>query len=175
MTRATSDMMIANAKLRNPSSHDRTAEFIDRFGWKLCGVHGDDDHFPFIYTVGNYQCGLPELLAINCVNGHLVNSLCEIMRKRKGPFRDGELIKTRYHEYPLKALNTNDDARKYAWQVDAYYGTDDYAVQQIVIPDSVGRFPGDPRCDVPHCLVPILRGKCKLRLDGLLDFARIEK
>ena len=82
-----------NVKSRDAFSHDETAELIDRFGWKLCGVCGDHDHFPFIYSVGNYELGLPELLAIDCVNGHVLNSLCEIMRQQNGPFRDGELIR----------------------------------------------------------------------------------
>jgi hypothetical protein len=160
-------------KARKPLSPDGTAENIDRFGWKLCGVLGDGDHFPFIHTLGNHGCGLPELLTIGCDNGDVVNSVCELMRKRNRPFRDGELIELRYYEYPLKALDANDEAKIYAWRVEAYYGTDDYTVQQLLIPDSSGRYPGDPECAVPWCLVPILKGKYKLRRGALPDFARI--
>jgi len=145
-----------NVKSRDAFSHEETAELIDRFGWKLCSVCGDDDHFPFIYTVGNFEWGLPELLVIDCVDSRVLNSLCELMRKRRCRFWDGELIESRYYKYPVKALNTNDDAGKYTWQVEAYYGIDTYAVQQIVIPDSFGRHPGDPQCEEPCCLVPIL-------------------
>jgi len=75
-----------NVKSRDTFPHERTAELIDRFGWRLCGVYGDDGHFSFMYTVGNYEWGIPELLAIDCVNGHVLNSLCEMMRKRRAPF-----------------------------------------------------------------------------------------
>ena len=161
-----------NVKSRDTFSRERTAELIDRFGWKLCDVRGDDEYFPFIYTIGNYEWGMPELLAIDCVNGDVLNSLCKMMRKRKAPFWDGELIKLDCCKYPVKALNTNDDAVKYTWQVEAYYGTDAYAVQQIVIPDSFGRYPGDPQCEAPCCLVPILKGECRLRAGAHYVFLR---
>jgi Domain of unknown function (DUF4262) len=156
-------------------SHEKTAELIRRFGWQLCAVSGDINHFPFIYTIGNTECGIPELLAIDCINPHVLNSLCTLMRKRRAPFWDGELIELEYYKYPVKAFNTNYDAVRYTWQVEDYYGCDTYAVQQIVIPDSFGRYPGDPQCEAPSCLVPILKGKCRFREDAQPDFARIEK
>jgi hypothetical protein len=144
-----------NVKSRGTCSHEETPELDARLGWRLYGDCGDDDHFPFIYTLGNCEWGLPELLAIDCADGRVLNSLCKMMRQRRAPFWDGELIKLEYYEHPLKAINTNADAVEYTWQVAAYYGHDIYAVQQILIPDSLGRYPGDPQCEAPRCLVPI--------------------
>ena len=157
---------------KSVNSKKDTKSIIDRCGWKLCGVFGDRKHFPFMYTIGNYECSLPELLMIGSKNGGVLNCVCEIMRKRNRPFKDGELIDFGTN-FPLKVLNGNDAARVYAWQVDAYYGTDKYTVQQIVIPDPAGKYPGDPQCVPPFCWVPILTGQSKLQTNGIPDFARI--
>ena len=152
---------------------EKTEQCIRRFGWKLCGVGGNYDHFPFIYTIGNHECGLPELLMTGCEDGELMNRICEKMRKQNRPFQHGELIDLG-GQHPLKALNGNREARTYAWQAEAYYGTDKYAVQQIVCSDKSGRYPGDLQCDEPYCLVPILTGKSRLPRGVLPDFARIK-
>lgn len=165
--------MTKRCKNKSVISHKDTKAIIDSFGWKLCGVLGTDEHFPFIYTLGNYECGLPELLMIGWRDGgEALNLVCELMRKRNRPFRHGELIDLGA-KFPLKALNGNDEAREYAWQVDAYYGSDKYTVQQIVIPDTAGKYPGDPRCKPPFRWVPILTGRSKLRKIDPADFGRI--
>jgi hypothetical protein len=137
--------------------HDRTSEIIHRYGWKLQGVLGDEEHFPFIYTIGNYQLGLPELLVIGTAQAaHPLNLACERMRKNNRPFLNGELIDWG-DKFPLKSLNASDEAKEeYTLQVGAYYGTNGYAVQQILLPDTSGRYPDDPKCEVPYCLIPIL-------------------
>lgn len=177
MTELKSENQAGNVTSRDALSHERIAELIHGFGWILCGVHGDDDHFTFMHSVGNLEWGMPELLAIDCENEDVLNSLCRLMRKRRAPFWDGELIKLEYYKYPVKALNANADAVKYTWPVAAHYQTDAYLVQQIVIPDSFGRYPGDPQCEKPHCFVPILKGKCRLgdRAGTKHNFARIRK
>lgn len=148
------------------------AECIDQYGWRLCGVFGDKDHFPFIYSIGNHECGLPKLLEIGSNDACVMNEICEKMRMQGRRFRNGELIDIGA-KYPLKVLNANSDARQYAWQVGVYYETDDYSVQQIVTPDGSGRYPGDSKCAEPYCLVPILTGSRNLRHNELPDFGRI--
>ncbi len=141
---------------------DQTTELINRFGWKLCGVRGDETHFPFIYTLGNCASGLPELLMIGSSNEATLNSICELMRWCRRAFQERELIELPCYDYAFRAVNGNDDAKIYAWQVDAYYRFEDYSVQQILIPDNSGRFPDDPECEEPYRLVPILTGRSKL-------------
>ena len=53
----------------------------------------------------------------------------------------------------------------------------DYAVQQIVIPDRLGRYPDDPQCDRPYCLIPVLGRNLEdagLESFKLLDLETIE-
>ena len=38
-------------------------EIIQRHQWLLQGVMGDDENLPFMYTIGNYEVGLPEQAA----------------------------------------------------------------------------------------------------------------
>jgi hypothetical protein len=166
-----------DAEPRVTYSHEQSPELDARLGWRLYGDCGDDDHFPFIYTVGNCEWALPELLAIDCFDVRVLNLLCEMMRRRRAPFWDGELIKLGDYEHPVKALNTGANAVKYTWQVTAYCEHDAYTVQQILIPDSLGRFPGDPQCEAPRCFVPILQGKRRLLppAGDMRDFGRIKK
>ena len=140
--------------------YDRIAKHINQHGWRLQGVFGDEENFPFFYTIGNHQIGLPELLMIGSDrDADVLNWVCDKLRTNKRSFRDGELIYG-YTKLPLKSLNAGDEAkREYTIQVGQYYETEDYSVQQIVIPDKSGRYPDDPRCDVPYCLVPLLKGK----------------
>ena len=135
---------------------DRISKCIRQYGWQLQGVMGDEDNFPFIYSIGNQEVGLPELLMIGNRDGSTLNALCKIMRENNRPFENGELIDLG-GKFPLKSLNAGNEAKKeYTLFVGAYYETDDYTVQQIVMPDRSGRYPDDPQCEYPYCLVPVL-------------------
>ena len=144
-------------KVRDPF-YSRIAKHIREHGWRLQGVLGDEENFPFFYTIGNHQLGLPELLLIGSYdNADILNWVCDKLRRNARPFRDGELIYG-YTKLPLKSLNAGDEAKEqYTVQVGQYYGTENYAVLQIVIPDKSGRYPDDPKCDVPFCWIPLLR------------------
>lgn len=157
----------------NISFYDRISQTISDYGWRLMCVLPDpdednipitidnfEDKIPFIYTIGNYECGLPELLMIGATPGGALNGIVAIMRNNNRAFTDGETIDLGGKCKP-KAFWANDEAREYTFQVGKYYRTNDYAVQQIVIPDSFGRYPGDPQCDLPFCLVPVLRNNGK--------------
>lgn len=117
----------------------------------------NEGNFPFMYTIGNHELRLPELLMIGTdQGGSILNKVCGIMRKNNRPFQDGELIDLG-GKFPLKSLNAGDEAKKeYTLFVGAYYETDDYTVQQIVMPDRSGRYPDDPLCEAPYCLAPLL-------------------
>jgi hypothetical protein len=144
--------------------YSNIAQSISRHGWHVLCVIPDRDessnsiirYIPFSYTIGNYECELPELLMIGSTCGETLNAITARMRERKQAFADGDTIDLGETWKP-KAFWANDEARKYTVQVGEYYGTDGYAVQQIVIPDSSGRYPGDPQCDSSFRWVPVLR------------------
>jgi hypothetical protein len=168
---------------RGDPFYDRISQSISRYGWRVICVIPDPDeisnsiirYIPFLYTIGNYECGLPELLMIGSTCGATLNAINERMRENNRAFADGEAIELGGACKP-KAFWANDEGRReYTVQVGEYYGTDDYAVQQIVIPDFFGRYPGDPKCDRPFRWTPLFKSNGGIdeillarRADGLI-------
>ena len=118
----------------------------------------------FHYTIGNHGAGLPELLVIGGdqrTGGPLIE-LARIMGERKSAFADGELVSLG-GKYPIKIIDDPETAivrAEYTTQVGNYYGTDGYLVQQMVIPDREGRYPGDPGCAEPYASFCISARNC---------------
>jgi hypothetical protein len=96
-----------------------------------------------MHTIGNHQLGLPELLMLG--DGRIapiLSAVCEVMRKNNRPFRQDELIDLGA-AFPLRIIN--DEATKwFTHTVGDYYGTNDYDVQLILMPDIFGRYPDEP-------------------------------
>jgi Domain of unknown function (DUF4262) len=128
---------------------------IDRVGRSIIGV---GDAPPFAYTIGNSLVGLPELLVLGMVADDLLNQLSEMMIERGRGFDDGELVSLGGLR-PVKIVSATAEVVKteYTIQVANFTDGDDYAVQQVVIPDKHGRFPGDPKCEQPFASIPQLR------------------
>jgi hypothetical protein len=139
--------------------YDKMRKDIATMGQSMLGVLGDKNTPPFIYTIGNAERGLPELLIIGAADnsiGDVLNVIGEKMRERGRPFDNGELINIG-GKFPLKAINTTPKAKEdYTIQAGQYLGHEDYAVQQLLIPDKHGRFPGDPKCEEPFASCPLL-------------------
>jgi hypothetical protein len=109
---------------------------------------------PFMYTIGNHERGLPELLFVGDADdawAGVLNRLGYIMREqRRDAFRDGELVSVG-GKFPVKIVNTSARAKlEFTLVVGQYYATDDYRVQQVVLCDTQGKFPGDPECAEPY-------------------------
>ena len=90
----------------------------------------------------------------------LLNAIIARMRHFNRAFMDGQSIDLG-KKCKRKAFWANEEAQEYTVQVGEYYGTNDYAVQQIVAPDTFGRYPEDPQCDLPFRLVPLLEKQRK--------------
>src|SRR6266852_1690057 len=142
---------------------EKVRHHIDTHGQHLRRVllkEGDpDDALPFVYTIGNHERGLPELLLIGFVEPNflsILNRLGEIQRERKIGFRHAELVDLG-GTFPVRIVDAGAVGRdKYAVQVSVFYGTDDYQVRQVLISDRAGRFPDDPECDAPYRSQPVL-------------------
>jgi len=124
-------------------------DHIDRFGQHLVAVFGDDAGPGFIYTIGNANRALPELLAIGNFPPHaigpILNDLCDRMRESGAPLEgDIDIGGT----YPIRARLAGAAARTdYTIQAGQYLGHDEYAVVQVLFPDPSGRYPGEEGCD----------------------------
>ena len=110
---------------------------------------------PFSYTIGNHECGLPELLLFDLTLSEdtastILNRLGRIMRDRRKAFDHGEMASLG-GKCPVKIIDTSREVKEeFTLFVGVYYGTDDYRVQQVVLCDIEGRFPGDPDCSEPY-------------------------
>lgn len=135
---------------------EETIYAITKYGRRFIGILGDAENLSFTYTIDNHIHGLPELLVIGTHEGYFLNALSEMMLQRGCAFTDGELVPN--GKVSVKIVNANARAREeYTIHAGWYPGTDDYAVQQVLLPDENGRFPDDPKCQKPFCTVPILR------------------
>ncbi len=147
--------------LGRPSFYEGIAGDIQRHGRAVICVGGDKDEPPFAYTIGNSSVGLPELLILGTAKGAPLNALSDIMAKRKAAFADNELVDLG-GRVPVKVITVTDLARAradYTVQAGEYFRHDDYAVQQVLMPDRSGRFPDEPGCRAPYATIPILRGQ----------------
>lgn len=138
------------------------AKNIKKYGCQLLAIRGDNGDLvakpPFTYTIGNQERGLPELLILGGADktiGDVLMYLNTLMYERKRAFDDGELVSLE-GQYPVKIINASPKAREiHTLQATVYYKTDQYAVQQVIIPDLEGRFPGDLGCEEPFASMPI--------------------
>src|SRR5262249_19240425 len=121
------------------------------------GCNCPDSGFPFAYTIGNAIVGLPELLVIGTHEGNILNILSERMIARGRAFDDGEIVSLG-GKYPIKIVNADQRAQsEYTIQAGQHHGYENYTVQQVLLCDRQGCFPGDPGCWQPFSLVPILK------------------
>jgi hypothetical protein len=70
--------------------------------------------------------------------------------ERRAPFQHHELVSVG-GRFPVKIVNASGRAREeFTVVVGGYYRTENYRVQQIVLCDTQGKFPGDPGCAEPY-------------------------
>jgi hypothetical protein len=146
--------------------HDRIRAIIEAHGQMLMRVHPDATDppgtLPFVYTIGNHQHRLPELLVVGFdgtgFEAQVLNLLGAMQRQRRAGFHDGELVSLS-GPLPVRIIDAGAAGRsEFAVQVGVYYGTDEFDVRQIVLPDPNGRWPGDPQCETPFSRQPLLSG-----------------
>ncbi|HEV8015209.1 MAG TPA: DUF4262 domain-containing protein [Stellaceae bacterium] len=121
--------------------------------------HEPPDKQPFMYTIGNYHHGLPELLMVDTDKtpfANILNRLGEMQRARGRAFADEELVSIG-GKFPVRIVDAGVIGRtKYATFVGIFYGTQNYDVRQVLVPDLQGRWPDTPGCDLPYRRQPIL-------------------
>jgi hypothetical protein len=142
----------------------KQAENIARHGRSCLGVFAladakDPVNETFIYTIGNAQKGLPELLLVGvCNDGGALNLLSEEMIRRGRPFDDREVVKLSGADHPVCVVEASNDVKDdYTCQANGYWGRDGYSVMQVVIPDRAGLFPWQAGCAKPYCKVAVHR------------------
>jgi hypothetical protein len=135
---------------------------IAEHGRHCQAVMGDEDNQPFVYTIGNHDKGLPELLLIGSCDGsigHILNNLSEQMIERGAAFSDGERVgfMPRFDgQVLMKAIRADPKVKDlYTVQAGQHYGHEDYGVMQVVAPDPTGKFPGEEGMTTGWADVPV--------------------
>lgn len=136
---------------------DRVDDKIATHGQFLMAVFSEPDEGKpaFIYTIGNSELGLPELLQIGNFRpedtGQILNILGERMRDQGCPPEGDISVGGRF---PVRCRWAGPEAkREYTIQAGNWLGHEEYGVVQIIFCDYEGRFPGDPGFD-PKFEVP---------------------
>lgn len=128
---------------------------------QLVDLNEDDppDAQAFMYTIGNHAHGLPELLIVGTAKKEFVdilNKLAKLQRERGRAFEDEELVSVG-DKFPLRVVDGGEIGRaKYGSFVGIFYGTRNYSVRQVVLPDTRGHWPDVPGCEFPYSQQPIL-------------------
>lgn len=142
---------------------DQIAAHIEKSGQAVQVVYvaADDPpgRQPFMYTIGNHERGLPELLIVGTSDpafADVLNRLGHIQRGRGIGFADEELVSV-CGRFPLRVVDAGEIGRReYATFVGIYYDTDLFEVRQVLLPDTHGRWPDSPECDAHYRNQPIL-------------------
>lgn len=132
---------------------------VKNSGVHVWGIFGSEESPTFAYTTGLAEKDLPEFLMVGFApeSSHAIIMMAyEEMKKRGRRFEDREVFLV--DDDPQKALvflDARDSVKDdFTIQTGQYYQTEDYQVQQIMVPDREGRFPNDPACE--YYLQPIL-------------------
>ena len=123
-------------------------QHVKAYGQSVVGVGGGPGA-AFSYTIGNALRGLPELLFIGNVQFDLqkmiLNEVGRALRASGEPFPDDRLLELNW-SFPFKVRNVADPERvrrELTCQAGEFLGREDYAVQQVMICDPAGRYPGE--------------------------------
>ncbi len=135
------------------SLYDDIGQKIADYGRHVIMVNEDP---PFSYTTGNSIKSLPELLCIGLIgrSASMLNIWSEKMIEDGKGFEAG-LVDFGDGSVPCKAIvPTPEEAafirNRYTILAGEFFGHQNYPIIIMVIPDTKGRFPGDPDCDPPY-------------------------
>jgi hypothetical protein len=162
---------MSRTRKRRPTAEDfarfrrKTQENIERTGRSVVGVFPganseDPTNDAFAYTIGNALRGLPELLLIGMYGEtHMINALSDRMIERGMKFGDGEVVSLG-GPHPVRVFDADESVKdQFTIQATNYFGTREYDVMQVVLPDTEGRFPWQAGCAEPYRRVVVHRAQ----------------
>jgi Domain of unknown function (DUF4262) len=133
----------------------QTRIHIANHGQSVVGVMAGTSSF--YYTVGRHQRGLPELILMMPLEPTSARDLLNVL-DRQMPVRvpDGSLISLG-GDHPVEIADVGPGIAQlaYTFVASRINGTEDYAVQQIILCDPAGRFP--PDAAAPYSFQKVLR------------------
>lgn len=144
---------------------EQLLEIIEEHGQACQGVFPTEDSPgpSFTYTIGNARHNLPEFIFVGFpsrdVVSYVINPLGELQRKNGAAFEPG--LVSLGGRYPVKLVETTPELvwKEYPMMTSNVLGITDYRVQQIILCDPNGVWPGEPGCSEPYAQQPNLAAK----------------
>lgn len=139
---------------------------IKESGRQIIGIGPEKKKPGFYYTIGNHLKSAPEFLMIGNIEPvmaqMIMNMISDLAIRQKGSFASGHKFRLHKQGHPVQIWNTTIVAKlEYTRQATEYFQHGDYAVQQIVLPDEKGRFPGEHNCSTKY-RVPVLKATTEI-------------
>lgn len=125
--------------------YEGITEAIEIYGRRVIGVPYDKGGV-FAYTIGNKTKDLPEFVIVKWgsieIQCMVLNALSEKIAKGEEAF-DGAVIDIDFN-YPVKIRKASEAAKhELTVQAGEYFGTQEYQLYQVLLPDVEGIFPGE--------------------------------
>lgn len=146
-------MMLPYAGEEDPQYRERIEAAIQKFGVMLMGFGcscPDPNHPRLVHTLGCHEKGQPELI-MSGDNGSrwglFLSQLANAQKARGYPFFHGE--RNQIESIPFVVVECWPSVKSFTNQITRYYGTNDFALRQIVLLDESGRHPAHPSCAEP--------------------------
>jgi len=140
--------------------YQKIASTIELHGRQLLAIGAGAKEPAFAYSIGNHLKGFPELLIIGNMQPEIAQSILnklsdQVIAENKA-FLNGALVNIG-GKFDLQVWDTTIIAKvQYTLQATEFYRHQEYAVQQIILPDPKGHYPTDKRCHKRY-RVPVLR------------------
>lgn len=142
--------------------HSQAQDHIDRHGWSVVAVGADTDHPPRCYTVGLTEKTRPELFMCGAAIEQmylLVNQLAARAVARPLPYGHGTALDDLLGgEHIAVIIDGTENPDLPLGMANGRYGRDRVRVQQLVWPDTGGRYPWHADYDHAGCPQPLLHG-----------------
>lgn len=131
--------------------------------WMVVGVIGGAQTPPVCYTVGLHSLGYPELIMVGLnmdAGQSILNDAAQQVIDSGSARQSGDVL-DKVANLPLIVVEVDDIEllKEYSAMASNLYGLDQYRLQQIVMPDPVGKFPWDEGVDTHFLKVQPLLGK----------------
>ena len=123
-------------------------ENIDKYGFHITYVLGDEKGPSFCYSTGLYKnykipeifmSGLPQNLSFD-----LVGDYAKKFKEKDVPLSRKIDSPTDYFKFPILFIEfENEDLKEYVYSSSRFYGEKEYRYLQLIYPDTNGLFPND--------------------------------
>lgn len=132
--------------------YENVKSVIDEYGRQVICVPFSDGGY-FAYTIGNRENNVPDLVIVKFGSPEqqcmILNGISETIANEGIVLDPAGTVVDYGFSYPAKLIKASEDAKSIlSVQTGQYYRTEDYELYQVLLPDVLGKFPGDVGFDM---------------------------